>query len=910
MVDTAADTVTAATVTVDAGGITIDGVPRTLLCASLFYFRLPRQEWRRRLEQVRDSGYHCVDVYLPWNFHELAPGEWEFEGRRDAAAFLDLAAEVGLMVIARPGPYICSEWDGGGLPAWLGLDPELRLRQNDTAFLTHVRRWFDRVLPVLAARQHGVGGPVVMVQLENELDFFDCSDRAGYVAALRDLALEHGITVPLVACAGQGDLQGATGEVEGVIPAFNFYPADDSPDIETEVRHYAELARDRGVPLLVTETNRSHRTLRRLLASGASLIAPYLQSSGWNFGFTPATGNWGDPGSFMSHGYDFGGYVSSTGVTRAEYLEAQVLARVLDTLGPRLARSCPADASAVRLSTEFHTSSAPSALELSGGGRLLALPNLGDEAATATVHLSDGDLTFSVAGGAAPLVLLDLPLGDWGLDATMAFASADLVGVAAEPGRLELTFASGVPVTVVLRGLHEIIAPSRGPVTTAGDRSTVTLAAPEPGSPAHTLVAGTDGSGSRVEVHLRAVTTADTANTPEPGAALPGAVERRTPEDAGPRDVLLSRVHVRAGRPQASVTHAPGAPPPLEALGVHRGRGRYATSTNLTDVSELLVVGACDVLDLRVGDVCLPSRATFGGTQRVDVAAAQGETAISAVVEIWGHANFDDTRLPALRLGALRGLGSVWAVREARDVTALWRVLPEGQWAGSPAPIRSLGGWSSTRVGAPITYERVLGLDPLHDHALHLEGLREPLLVRVDAGPTRTVTAEDPWLLLPAGTGSRVAVTAPHDPSRPPLRAQLLRLAPVQGWTCGAEPDTVLTHYAARLPEDGKVVDLPLTLEPGEELWLDVDVPALPGGQVIEVDGEQLRVTAWAGGECLGRLWTGGEGRPRFTGGDPDRLWLPAAWSTHASRLTLAVRGTRGCDPSTLHAVRLVPAPA
>jgi beta-galactosidase len=892
-------------VAVDADGITIDGTPRTLLCASLFYFRLPRQEWRRRLEQVRDSGYHCIDVYLPWNFHELAPGEWAFEGRRDAAAFLDLAAEVGLMVIARPGPYICSEWDGGGLPAWLGLDPDLRVRQNDAAFLAHVRRWFDRVMPMLAARQHHDGGPVVMVQLENELDFFDCSDRAGYIAALRDLALEHGISVPLLACAGQGDLQGATGEVDGVIPAFNFYPADDSPDIEPEVRHYAELARGRGLPLLVTETNRSHRTLRRLLASGASFIAPYLQSSGWNFGFTPATGNWGEPGSFMSHGYDFGGYVSSTGATRAEYLEAQVLAQVIDTLGPRLARSRPADpVTGVRLTAEFPTSSAPSALDLSGGGRLLAVPNLRDEAGTATVQLLDGDATFSVAGGAAPLVLLDLPLDDWGVDATMALASADLVAVAAEPGRLELTFASEVPVTVVLRGLQEVVAPSGGPVTSAGDRATATLAAPEPGIPAHTFVVGTDRSGRRVEVHLRAGTMPGIAGAPERGAD-----QGRTREDTALTDVVVSRVNVRTGGPEAHVTYAPGAPPPLEALGVHRGRGTYATTADLTDVSELLVFGACDVLDLSVGGVVLPSSATFGATQRVDVTAAQGDTVITAVVEIWGHPNFDDARLPALHLGGLRGLGSVWAVRGVREVTALWRVLPEGQWAGSPAPIRALGGWSSTRVGAPVTYERDLGLDPGHDHALHLEGLREPALVRVDAGTPRTVTAEDPWLLLPAGSGSSVAVTLPHNPSRPALRAQLLRVTNVEGWSCGAEPDTVLTQYAGRPPEDGDVVDLPLTLEPGAELWLDVDVPALTGGHVIEVDGDGLRVTAWAGGECLGRLWTGGAGRPRFTGGDPDRLWLPEAWTVHASPLTLAVRGTRGSHSSTLNAIRLAPAP-
>ena len=230
-------TIVGSGVALDATGIRVDGEPRLLLSASLFYFRLPREEWRDRLAQVRASGYTCVDVYVPWNFHETAPGEWSFAGRQDIAAFLDLAHAEGLYVIARPGPYICSEWDGGALPAWLGLDPQLRVRQREPRFLAQVSRWFDRVLPLLAERQYPAGGPVIMVQLENELDFFDCADRPGYLAALRDQAIAHGITVPLIACAGQGDLAGATGNLAGLVPAGNFYPDDDSPDLEAEVRH-------------------------------------------------------------------------------------------------------------------------------------------------------------------------------------------------------------------------------------------------------------------------------------------------------------------------------------------------------------------------------------------------------------------------------------------------------------------------------------------------------------------------------------------------------------------------------------------------------------------------------------------------------------------------------------------------
>jgi sugar phosphate isomerase/epimerase len=143
-------TVTA--VALSPSGLVLDDGEQVRLCASLFYFRIPRESWASRLAAVRASGYDLIDVYVPWNFHEVAPGRWDFEGRRDVAAFLDLAHDAGLRVIARPGPYICSEWDGGALPAWLTLEEGLRLRQNEPRYLAHVEAWFGQILPLLAER--------------------------------------------------------------------------------------------------------------------------------------------------------------------------------------------------------------------------------------------------------------------------------------------------------------------------------------------------------------------------------------------------------------------------------------------------------------------------------------------------------------------------------------------------------------------------------------------------------------------------------------------------------------------------------------------------------------------------------------------------------------------------------------
>ncbi|MEU0096707.1 beta-galactosidase [Kribbella sp. NPDC006257] len=844
-------TIVSTAVELDAQGLRIGGRPKLLLCASLFYFRLPREQWRSRLQQIRRSGYTCVDVYLPWNFHELSPGRWSFDGRRDVAAFLDLAHEEGLSVIARPGPYICSEWDGGALPAWLGLDPQLRVRQNEPRYLAQVAAWFDQALPILAERQYPAG-PVIMVQLENELDFFDCEDRPGYLTALRDQAIGHGITVPLIACAGQGDVAGATGDTSGVVAACNFYPDDDSPHIEQEVRRYAGLLAERDLPLLVTETNRRHRTLRRLLASGASLIAPYLQSSGWNFGYTPSSGNWGDPGNFMSHDYDFGGYVSPTGQERPEYAEAQVLARVVDALGSRLALATTT-VPQVEVTADFPTSSSLSALNLSGGGQLIAVPNLGTGSGRAVV----GGVSVAVAADSCPLMLVDFP---W-QERTLTLASADLVAATDSM----LVFSSAVPVTVVIGATQVEI-----PATTGLAEYRVVDGL--------TLVVLTPTDAARFVLRDGSVELADAVKATAPAPATDVRAVRR-----------------RAGAAPAKDAGSHEGPPSLESLGVYRGRGTYSATADLTGIDELLLVGACDLVDLSIADEVLPTIAGFGATRRIDVHAVQGPTVIHATVETWGHANFDDSRLPSLRLGSLRGLGTLWAVEKVQSLNASW--LVEGHWAGQPAPLRSLGGWSSTRVGVPITYTR--RLEPAGTSALRLLGVEQPIAVTVGSGEPVTVHQENSWVMLPAGT-SQVSVTLPHHPSGGGLHAELLTLRPVTDWACTVQDDELLTAHASRADSTTEI-DLPLTLEPGEEVWLDVDLPAGDEDCLVRLDGSQLRVTGWAAGECLGRIWAGD--RARFSGGDPDVLWVPAGWSG----LTLLVRGVAGAARPELRRLSLGP---
>jgi beta-galactosidase len=187
-------------VTFDANSYRIDGEPVWLLSGEMHYFKMTRGDWRRRLVQLKAAGFNTVSVYIPWNYHELSEGEWDFAGDRDVEHFFVLAAELGLYVVARPGPYICNEWQAGGLPAWLSGKPGIRLRTKDPKFLAYVDKWWDRMAPLIARYELGREGTVILAQVENEYGHYGEGQEPEYVYHLRDGLRERGVTVPIINC--------------------------------------------------------------------------------------------------------------------------------------------------------------------------------------------------------------------------------------------------------------------------------------------------------------------------------------------------------------------------------------------------------------------------------------------------------------------------------------------------------------------------------------------------------------------------------------------------------------------------------------------------------------------------------------------------------------------------------------
>jgi beta-galactosidase len=202
------------------------GNPTRVISGEMHYLRIPHQYWRHRMKMLKAMGLNAVATYVFWNFHEPEPGVWDFSGDRNLAEYVKIAGEEGLMVILRPGPYVCAEWEFGGYPWWLQNVKGLELRRDNEQFLTYTRLYLRRLYQEVGALQATKGGPIVMVQAENEF--------GSYVAQRKDIPLkEHqaynakivqqlkdvGFDVPMFTSDGSWLFEG--GAVPGALPTAN-----------------------------------------------------------------------------------------------------------------------------------------------------------------------------------------------------------------------------------------------------------------------------------------------------------------------------------------------------------------------------------------------------------------------------------------------------------------------------------------------------------------------------------------------------------------------------------------------------------------------------------------------------------------------------------------------------------------
>jgi len=198
----------------------LDGKPFQIRSGEMHYARIPREYWHDRLKKLKAMGLNTVSTYTFWNFHEARPGQFNFAGRHDAAAFVRTAQDEGLWVILRLGPYSCAEWDFGGFPGWLLATAGIRVRSSDPRFLAAARRYMLHVGSELSPLQVTRGGPILMAQIENEYGSFG-SDHA-YMRAIRQMLLDAGFDVPLFTADGPTPRMLSGGTLPEVLSFINF----------------------------------------------------------------------------------------------------------------------------------------------------------------------------------------------------------------------------------------------------------------------------------------------------------------------------------------------------------------------------------------------------------------------------------------------------------------------------------------------------------------------------------------------------------------------------------------------------------------------------------------------------------------------------------------------------------------
>ncbi|MGH3705400.1 MAG: glycoside hydrolase family 35 protein [Agromyces sp.] len=271
----------------------LDGSPHRVLSGALHYFRVHPDQWSDRIRKARLMGLNTIETYVPWNEHAPSRGEFRTDGRLDLARFLDLVHAEGMHAIVRPGPYICAEWHDGGLPSWLVSDQRIMLRSNDDAYVDAVTEYLDAVYAIVRPRQIQHGGPVVLVQIENEYGAYGADE--DYLRRLTALTRAHGIDVPLTTVdqpleqmlehGGLDELHrtGSFGSRVGERLATLRRHQPTGPLMCSEF--WCGWFDSWGEVHHVTSAEESARALDELLAAGAS-VNVYMFHGGTNFAFT------------------------------------------------------------------------------------------------------------------------------------------------------------------------------------------------------------------------------------------------------------------------------------------------------------------------------------------------------------------------------------------------------------------------------------------------------------------------------------------------------------------------------------------------------------------------------------------------------------------------------------------------
>ena len=324
------------TFAIENGNFLYDGKAIQLHSGEMHYARVPAPYWRHRFKMMKAMGLNAVATYVFWNYHEVAPGVWDWKtGNKNLRAFIQQAAEEGLLVILRPGPYCCAEWEFGGYPWWLQNDKNMVIRSDNKAFLDACSLYLKQLTDQVKDLQITKGGPIIMVQAENEFGSYvsqrkdiPLEKHRSYNEKIKEQLLAYGIDVPLFTSDGSWLFKG--GSIKGVLPtangensieklkkAVNEYNNGKGPYMVAEfypgwLSHWAE-----PFPSVTTES--VVKQTKIYLDAGVSFNF-YMVHGGTNFGFTSGA-NYGNEIDIQPDltSYDYDAPISEAGWATDKY---------------------------------------------------------------------------------------------------------------------------------------------------------------------------------------------------------------------------------------------------------------------------------------------------------------------------------------------------------------------------------------------------------------------------------------------------------------------------------------------------------------------------------------------------------------------------------------------------------------
>ena len=304
----------------------LDGKPFQVISGELHPARIPAEYWRHRIRMAKAMGCNTIAAYVFWNYHEIAEGVFDFAtGNRDLARFVRIAQEEGMFVLLRPGPYVCAEWDFGGLPTYLLRYPDLKIRCLDPRYMAAVERYIASIAPVIEPLLVTSGGPVLMLQVENEYGSYG-NDRA-YMARLKELWEKNGIDIPFFTADGPTLHMLEAGHLPGAAVGL---------DSGSNEKHW-ELARSMvpGVPVFSSETYPGWLThwgekwarpslddLKKevaFLLDGKKSFNFYVIHGGTNFGFSAGANSGGKGYEPDVTSYDYDAPIREQGLATPKY---------------------------------------------------------------------------------------------------------------------------------------------------------------------------------------------------------------------------------------------------------------------------------------------------------------------------------------------------------------------------------------------------------------------------------------------------------------------------------------------------------------------------------------------------------------------------------------------------------------